>query len=80
MKDSDCVEFLQWALPRLNMRWAGFRKVRRQVCKRIGRRLAELGLTSLKQYRNRLESDPAEWSKLSVFGCPLVQNRHSKAL
>jgi len=64
MKDSDCVEFLQWALPRLNMRWAGFRRVRRQVCKRIARRLNELGLGSLDQYRNRLESDPAEWSRL----------------
>ena len=37
MKDSDCVTFLQWALPRLHFRWPGFRKVRRQVCRRISR-------------------------------------------
>jgi len=74
MRDSDCVEFLQWALPRLHMRWAGFRKVRRQVCKRIGRRIAELGLTSLKQYRDRLESDPAEWSRLDSY-CHITISR-----
>ena len=74
MKDSDCVEFLQWALPRLNMRWSGFRKVRRQVCKRIGRRLRELGLDSLRQYRDRLESDPAEWSRLDGF-CHITISR-----
>jgi len=44
MKDSECVEFLQWALPRLRMRWAGFRKVRGQVCKRLQQRIGELGL------------------------------------
>ncbi|MEJ2131640.1 MAG: chemotaxis protein CheR, partial [Gammaproteobacteria bacterium] len=35
MNASECVEFLRWALPRLAMRPAGFRKVRRQVCRRI---------------------------------------------
>jgi hypothetical protein len=43
MKDTKCIQFLQWALPRLRMRWPGFRKVRRQVCKRINRRIRELG-------------------------------------
>jgi chemotaxis protein methyltransferase CheR len=51
MNDSQCVAFLQWALPQLGMRSAGFRKVRRQVCKRLRRRLAELGLTDLHVYR-----------------------------
>lgn len=64
MEDSQCVTFLQWALPRLGMRWAGFRKVRRQVCKRLGRRLAELGLPDLDAYRALLESDPHEWTRL----------------
>jgi len=32
MKDADCIDFLEWALPRLGMRWAGFRRVRGQVC------------------------------------------------
>jgi chemotaxis protein methyltransferase CheR len=64
VEDSQCVTFLQWALPRLGMRWAGFRKVRGQVCKRLGRRLAELGLPDLDAYRALLESDPDEWPRL----------------
>lgn len=44
MGDEDRVIFLQWALPRLRLRWEGFRKVRRQVGKRLVRRLETLGL------------------------------------
>jgi chemotaxis protein methyltransferase CheR len=62
--DSDCVAFLQWALPRLGMRWAGFRRVRGQVCKRLRRRLAELGLADLVAYRAHLERDGDEWARL----------------
>lgn len=67
MEDSQCVPFLQWALPRLGMRWAGFRRVRGQVCKRLGRRLAELGLPDLDAYRALLERDPDEWGRLDVL-------------
>src|SRR6201995_2433881 len=56
-----CVEFLQWALPRLGMRWAGFRKVRGQVCKRLRRRTAELGVRDLGGYRDYLVQHPEEW-------------------
>ena len=56
--DAACVAFLQWALPRLGLRWAGYRKVRRQVCRRLHRRLAELGLPDLDAYRARLAADP----------------------
>ena len=65
MRDADWVEFLQWCLPRMEMRWAGFRKVRRQVCKRIGRRLEELGLEDLRAYRDHLARQPGEWSVLA---------------
>ena len=44
MQDDECVQFLQWAVPQLHMRWPGFRKVRRQVCKRLQRRINQLGL------------------------------------
>lgn len=64
MTDADCVAFLQWALPRLDMRWKGFRKVRGQVCKRIKRRLQELGLEEYVAYRQRLETDAGEWRVL----------------
>jgi chemotaxis protein methyltransferase CheR len=60
----DCVAFLQWALPRLGRRWAGYRKVRRQVCRRVRRRAAELGLDSLAAYRDHLERHPDEWPVL----------------
>lgn len=64
MKDCDCVEILQWALPCLQMRWPGFRKVRRQVCKRISRRLHALGLTTVDAYRCYLVDHPEEWGVL----------------
>src|SRR5215218_3800261 len=64
MRDSECVAFLQWALPRLGLRWAGFRRVRRQVCRRIVRRAAELGLPSLDAYRAHLDAHPGEWEVL----------------
>jgi chemotaxis protein methyltransferase CheR len=67
MTDPECVAFLQWALPRLRFRWPGFRKVRRQVRKRVERRLGQLGLPHVDAYRNYLESHPAEWEVLD--GC-----------
>jgi chemotaxis protein methyltransferase CheR len=48
----------------LHLRWPGFRKVRRQVLKRIARRLLELGLASVEAYRTYLEAHPAEWAIL----------------
>ncbi|MFC1491894.1 CheR family methyltransferase [Nitrospinota bacterium] len=58
------MAFLRWALPRMGMRWAGFRKVRGGVCKRIGRRLSALGLRDPAAYRLYLEANPAEWGAL----------------
>ncbi len=64
MADVDCVAFLQWALPRLGRRWAGYRRVRRQVCRRASRRAGELGLRSIAEYRAYLEGHPQEWQQL----------------
>lgn len=64
MKDADCVDFLQWALPQLELSWRGFRKVRRQVCRRLKKRMSILGLTDFDDYRDMLESNPEEWSSL----------------
>jgi chemotaxis protein methyltransferase CheR len=58
---TDCTAFLQWALPQLDLHWPGFRKVRRQVCKRLTRRMNELRLDDFTAYRARLEADPMEW-------------------
>ena len=46
------------------MRWDGFRKVRRQVHKRIDRRLEELGLDRIGDYRSYLVEHPEEWAVL----------------
>lgn len=64
LPDKDCGELLQWALPRLGHRWPGYRKVRRQVCRRIAARIRELGLADAAAYRQRLEHDPTEWGRL----------------
>ena len=64
MRDADCVAFLQWALPRLDLRCQGFRKVHGQVCKRLNRRVKKLGLKGFAAYRERLTTDPDEWTVL----------------
>jgi chemotaxis protein methyltransferase CheR len=61
MRHADCICFLQWALPQLDMHWPGFRRVRHQVCKRVKRRIDALGLNGFAAYRQRLEADPREW-------------------
>ena len=65
--DAQCTEFLRWALPRLRMRWAGFRKVRRQVCRRVERRVHELDLPGVDAYRTYLDSTPDEWPQLDAL-------------
>lgn len=64
MQDRECVALLQWALPRLQRPWAGFRKVRNQVCRRIERRRRALALPDVAAYRNYLETYPDEWHTL----------------
>jgi chemotaxis protein methyltransferase CheR len=51
----------------LHLRWPGFRKVRRQVYKRIKRRLQELRLPSVEAYRAYLEHHPGEWGTLDTL-------------
>jgi chemotaxis protein methyltransferase CheR len=64
VQDTECIDFLRWALPRLQLRWDGYRKVRHQVCKRVSRRIRELGLDGVDAYRTRLDADPDEWTVL----------------
>jgi chemotaxis protein methyltransferase CheR len=67
MNDNKYVEFLQWALPQMRMRWPGFKKVRRQVCRRIAGRLEELNLAEVSNYKTYLADHPQEWKKLDSF-------------
>jgi len=81
MKDTDCVAFLQWALPNLRFRWPGFRKVRKQVCKRIDRRIKELGLADVPHYRGYLQEHPAEWAHLDeLCRIPITRFYRDKAV
>lgn len=64
MTDADGIAFLTWALPRLHLRWAGFRRNRRQVIRRIDRRRAELGLPDVAAYRAFLDEHAGEWPVL----------------
>jgi len=58
----------------MRMRWVGFRRVRRQVCKRITRRLTELGLPDLDAYRTLLGADAGEWGRLDSL-CRITISR-----
>ena len=58
------ADFLQWALPCLGYRWAAFRKVRGQVCKRVRRRFEALGLPDLAAYQEHMIRNAEEWQVL----------------
>lgn len=74
VRQAECVEFLQWCLPKMRMRWEGFRKVRSQVCKRIGRRIRELDLEGFDAYRRYLESEEEEWEQVDAM-CRITISR-----
>ncbi len=67
MRDRDCVAFLRWCLPQMGLRWRGFRKVRRTVCKRVTRRMRVLGLADVAAYESYLGEHPSEWGRLDAF-------------
>ncbi|HEY7758970.1 MAG TPA: protein-glutamate O-methyltransferase CheR [Burkholderiales bacterium] len=67
MNNLECVGFLQWALPRMDLHWPGFRKVRGVVCKRVDRRRRALGLATLAAYRDYLGANPDEWASLRAL-------------
>lgn len=59
------TEFLQWILPQMGYRWAGFRKPRGQVIKRIQNRMQQLQLSGgYSQYKIYLQANPGEWKHL----------------
>jgi chemotaxis protein methyltransferase CheR len=67
LTDPEADQFLQWCLPRLHLRWRGFRKVRSTVQKRINRRLQELGLPNVEAYRTYIEDHATEWAMLDTL-------------
>ena len=74
MNDTECVSFLQHVMPTLQLQWRGFRKVRKQVCKRIDRRIRELGLSGIEAYGEHLKRDRGEWDLLDSM-CRITISR-----
>jgi len=70
----DCTGFLQWAMPRLRLRWEGYRKVHRQVCRRLASRMEELGLPAFSAYKAYLKGNPGEWLVLDSL-CGITISR-----
>jgi chemotaxis protein methyltransferase CheR len=64
MHEISCVQFLQSILPQMKMRWPGFRRVRRHVCRRVTARVRELDLGGLAAYREYLAGNAGEWQVL----------------
>jgi chemotaxis protein methyltransferase CheR len=64
MRETECISFLQRVMPTLRLQWRGFRKVRKQVCKRIERRIKALGLSSFEAYGEHLDHERSEWALL----------------
>jgi chemotaxis protein methyltransferase CheR len=60
VRDGDCRDLVRWACAELGLRAEGFRRVRGQVCKRVARRIAALGLDGLTAYRALVASAPGE--------------------
>ncbi len=74
MNDKDFIDFLQWALPEMRLRYKGFRKVRKQVRKRMQSRLSDLSLNNLDAYRNYLKDNNNEWTFLDSI-CRITISR-----
>jgi chemotaxis protein methyltransferase CheR len=72
--EDECVEFLQSALPRLGLRWAAFRRNKRQVCRRLKTRIRSLGLPDPSAYARYVERHPDEWSVLEAL-CSVTISR-----
>ena len=67
MPDDACINFLQHYLPRCGYTWKGFRKVRKQVCKRIHKRVRELDLENMQAYGEFLENHHDEMQVLDAM-------------
>lgn len=74
MTDDELVSFLQWALPKIGFRWKGFKKVRRQIGKRLKLRLSELDLYDIGAYKELLQKVTAEWGVFKSF-CNITISR-----
>jgi len=72
--DSDCIQLLAWALPQIGLRSGSFRRVKRQVFRRIRARIRELGLHDAPAYAEYLKREPGEWAELEAM-CGITISR-----
>ena len=59
MRDADCIDLVRWAAGEVGLRAEGFRRVRDQVCRRLVKRMAALGLGP-QGYRAFVAAHPEE--------------------
>ena len=62
-----CIAFLHRCLPQLGLRWQGYRRVHRLVCKRLGKRIEGLGLAGPAEYQTWLAAHPEELAHLQAL-------------
>lgn len=74
MKDSDLVDFMEWAAPQLRLQWSGFRKVRSQVKRRLEDRMLELRIRNVQSYRDYLSAHAEEWAAVDA-ACRITVSR-----
>jgi chemotaxis protein methyltransferase CheR len=74
MNGRDCEALLAWAAGPLALRAQGFHRVKGQVAKRVGKRLAALGLADAQAYRAYLAAHPEEWAVLDAL-CRITISR-----
>jgi len=68
-------------LPRLGLRWPGYRRVRAQVCKRVDRRIQALKLSGLSAYKAYLSGHRSEWAALeSLCSIPISRFYRDRAI
>ena len=71
------MRFLQWPLPQMHVRRAAFRKLRRQVCEHVDRRMHALGLTGVDEYQGHRDAHADEWATLDSL-CRITIWRFSR--
>lgn len=77
MRDAEFAAFFADVCPRLGLRAEGYPRTRGSVRKRVARRLRELGLESLAEYRRRLDAQGDEWRWLDQC-CRITVSRFAR--
>lgn len=77
MTDAEFATFFAEICAQLGLRVDGFRRTRGSVRRRVARRMRELGLAGLPDYRQHLDVDPDEWLRLDPL-CRITISRFAR--